>query len=159
MAIFCELLAQIYLMFYNVLKSIINIIMSNSKRNKKRRYNKKQRHKAYKLNDFIYALTNRNLLKDNFNNDTKKFNNWYNSKNTNIEHSRINRQVSNRLINPSYEELENCEKLGFNFHELERWINNGYDVTKDKKINDYSTVNKNCNFTAPLIHLGILNNI
>ena len=41
--------------------------MKSSKRNKKRRYNKKQRHKALKLNDYIFALTNRNLLKDNFN--------------------------------------------------------------------------------------------
>ena len=133
--------------------------MKNSKRNKKQRQNKKLKHRAYKLNDFIIALTGNDLLKDNFNNDTKQFNNWFNSKDTNIEHSRINRQVSNRLKNPSYKELEKCKKLGFKFHELERWVNNGYDVTKDKKIDDYSTVNKNCNFTAPLIHLGILNNI
>ena len=138
-------------MFYNVLKSIINIIMKNSKRNKKQRQNKKLKHRAYKLNDFIIALTGNDLLKDNFNNDTKQFNNWYNSKNINIEHSRINRQVSNRLKNRAYKELRNCEKLGFNFHELERWINNGYDVTKDNKIDTFRTTIKN-------VHLAQHNN-
>ena len=146
-------------MFYNVLKSIINISMKNKKRNKRQRSNKAIKHKVLKLNDYISFVSGKDLLKDNFNNDVKSMYDWYNSKDTNIEHSRINRQVSNRLKNHAYKELENCKKLGFKFHELERWINVGYDVTKDKKIDDYSTVNKNCNFTAPLIHLGILNNI
>ena len=51
-------------MFYNVLKSIINIIMKNSKRNKRQRQNKSKKHRAYKLNDFIIAyLFSRFLVK------------------------------------------------------------------------------------------------
>jgi len=137
-------------MFYNVLKSIINIIMKNSKRNKKQRQNKKLKHKAYKLNDYIIALTGEDLLKDNFNNDTKKFNNWFNSKDTNIEHSKINRQVSNRLKNHAYKELENCEKLGFNFHEIGKY-KKGYDVTLDNKIDTFRG-------TIKTVHLEQYNN-
>lgn len=124
--------------------------MKSSKRNKKRRYNKKQRHKALKLNDYIFALTNRNLLKDNFNNDTKQFNNWFNSKDTNVEHSKINRQVSNRLKNHAYKELENCKRLGNKFHEIGKY-KKGYDETLDNKIDTFRTTIKN-------VHLAQYNN-
>ena len=137
-------------MFYNVLKSIINIVMRNSKRNKKQRRNKKLKHRAYKLNDYFLALTGEDLLKDNFNNDTKKFNNWFNSKDTNIEHSRINRQVSNRLKNHAYKELENCEKLGIKIHEFEKY-KKGYDETLDAKIDTFRS-------TIKTVHLEQYNN-
>jgi len=124
--------------------------MKNSKRNKKQRQNKKLKHRAYKLNDFIIALKGNDLLKDNFNNDTKQFNNWYNSKNINIEHSRINRQVSNRLKNHAYKELENCKRLGNKFHEIGKY-KKGYDDTLDNKIDTFRT-------SIKTVHLEQYNN-
>lgn len=115
--------------------------MKNTKRNKNQRRNKVIKHKVLKLNDYISFVSGKDLLKDNFNNDIKSMYDWYNSKDTNIEHSRINRQVSNRLINPSYEELENCKKLGIKIHEFEKY-KKGYDETLDAKIDTFRTTIK-----------------
>lgn len=124
--------------------------MKNTKRNKNQRRNKAIKHKILKLNDYISFVSGKNLLKDNFNNNIKSMYDWYNSKDINIEHSRINRQVSNRLINPSYEELENCKKLGIKVHEFEKY-KKGYDETLDNKIDTFRTTIKN-------VHLAQHNN-
>ena len=124
--------------------------MKNNKRNKNQRRNKAIKHKVLKLNDYISFVSGKDLLKDNFNNDIKGMYDWYNSKDINIEHSKINRQISSRLINPSYKELENCKKLGVKAHEFGKY-KKGYDETLDNKIDTFRTTIKN-------VHLAQHNN-
>lgn len=117
--------------------------MTTNKRNKSRKYNRKLKHKAFKINDYIKAVNGGlDLLNDNFKGNTKAFNTWI--KDNKIDcNSRIERIVSNRLINSTYETLQEHKRQGNKIHIFGTY-KKGYQAELDTKIDNYklTLVNK-----------------
>ena len=112
--------------------------MAKYNRNKKRRQAKKifkQYEETVEHNTRLKNLSGIDVLKDVYKGNIEKM---HLDKKTIDKHSRINRQVSARVMNNAYSELNECYLFGYKIHEFGKY-RKGYNPELDNKIDDYST--------------------